>query len=310
MEGMRVIRLKRGDLFQSSAEAWVNTVNTQGVMGKGLAYEFKKRFPENHQFYQRACETGQLQVGKVLVFPTGQLHPQYIINFPTKQHWRGKSKLEYIREGLKDLAQAVRQYGIQSIAIPPLGCGQGGLRWEEVKPLIEQTFAALPDVEVHLYEPSTPTLEPVYAGMLHLVDAYSELSPALSEQELKLLAEIWLMQTEDASPPRARKDALTPSKLVDHMVRAPLLEKQFFGGTPVYGLKSADLREEAQRTLQASPEWRAHVERTLALLEGCDSLAALQALVNALKIYQDPVQRRYFPALWKQVREQLNPQSG
>lgn len=310
MEGTRVIRLKRGDLFQSDAEALVNTVNTQGVMGKGLAYEFKKRFPENHRRYEQACEEGQMQIGKMLVFRTGQLHPQYIINFPTKQHWRSKSKLEYIQEGLKDLAQVVQQYGIRSIAIPPLGCGQGGLRWEEVKPLIEQTFAALPDVEVHLYEPSTPTLEPVYAGLLRLVEVYSEISPALTEQELKLLAEVWLLQVGDALPQRSRKESLTPNKLAQHLARAPMLDKSFFGGTPVYGLKSADLRDETQRTLEAYPEWRERVERTLALLEGCDSLAALQTLVNALKIYQDPVQRRYFPVVWKHVHEQLRPQSG
>lgn len=307
---MRVIRLKRGDLFQSSADALVNTVNTQGIMGKGLAYEFKKRFPENHRFYEQACEAGQLQLGKMLVFRTGRLNPQYIINFPTKRHWRSKSKLEYIREGLQDLAQVVRQYGIRSIAIPPLGCGQGGLRWEEVRPLIEQTFASMPEVEVELYEPSTPTLEPVYAGLLRLVEVYSEVSPALTERELKLLAEIWLLQVEETTPKRRRKNALTPNKLAQHLIRAPLLDKQFFDGTPVYGLKSADLRDEAQRVLDAAPEWRERVERTLELLNGCDSLAALDALANALKIYQDPVQRRYFPGIWKQVHQRLSAQSG
>ncbi len=305
---MRVIRLKRGSLFESDAEAWVNTVNTEGVMGKGLAYEFKKRFPENHRFYEQACKAGEVQIGKMLVFPTGQLQPQYIINFPTKQRWRAKSKLEYIQAGLQDLAHVVKQYGIRSIAIPPLGCGQGGLRWEDVKSLIEQTFANMPEVEVDLYEPSTPTLEPVYAGLLRLVEAYSEISPALTEQELKLLAEVWLLQLgNDTAPKRARnrKGRLTPNKLAQHLMRAPLLDKAFFGRTPVYGLKSADLRDEAQRTLEAHPEWQERVDRTLALLEGCDNLAALQALVSALQIYRDPTLRRYFPEIWRQVRRHL-----
>jgi O-acetyl-ADP-ribose deacetylase (regulator of RNase III) len=309
MEGMRVIRLQRGDLFQSTAEAWVNTVNTQGVMGKGLAYEFKKRFPENYKFYQQACKQGQVQIGKMLVFPTQQLQPQYIINFPTKRQWRQKAKLEYIQQGLQDLVRVVQQYGIRSVAIPPLGCGQGGLRWEEVKPLIEQAFAALPEVEVQLFEPSTPTLEPLEAGMLRIVDAYSELSPALTEQELKLLAEVWLLHA-DASSKRKRSATLTPNHLVQQIIRTPLLDKQFLNGTPVYGLKSADLRAESQRAIESSPEWRERVERTLELLEGCDSLAALEALVNALRIYRDPVQRRYFPVMWKHVHERTQSKSG
>jgi len=311
---MRVIRIQRGDLFHSSAEALVNTVNTQGLMGKGLAYEFKKRFPENHKRYEEACKNGEVQIGKVLVVETGQLQPQFIINFPTKKHWRHKSKLEYIREGLEDLVRVVKERGIHSIAIPPLGCGQGGLRWEEVKSLIEQAFAGLPDVEVELYEPSTPALEPIYAGMLRLVEIYSEMSPALTEQELKALAEVWLMMVGNLLPesnppesgkPTKRRKGLTPNKLKEHLVRAPLLDKQFFGRIPVYGLKSADLRDEVQRVLESYPEWNARVEQTLKLLEGCDSLAALEALQHALEIYRNPVQRRYFPPLWKHVHEQL-----
>ncbi|GIV07149.1 MAG: hypothetical protein KatS3mg017_0351 [Fimbriimonadales bacterium] len=236
-----MIRLKRGDLFHSSAEALVNTVNTQGVMGKGLAYEFKKRFPESYERYQEACKNGEIQIGKVQVVLTGKLHPQYIINLPTKKSWRQKSKLEYIQAGLKDLLRVVQEHGIKSIAIPPLGCGQGGLRWEEVKSLIEQAFAELPDVEVELYEPSTPTLEPVYAGLLRIVEVYSEVSPALTEQELKALAEVWLMMAGNLLPestpsksgkPTKRKKELTPNKLKEHLVRAPLLDKQFFGRSP------------------------------------------------------------------------------
>ncbi|MDM7461274.1 MAG: macro domain-containing protein [bacterium] len=310
MEARRVIRLKQGDLFQSDAEAWVNTVNTQGVMGKGLAYEFKKRFPQNHRFYEEACKNGQMRIGKVLVFPTEQLTPQYIFNFPTKQHWRSKSKLEYIRDGLQDLAQAVRQYGVRSIAIPPLGCGQGGLRWDEVRALIEETFAQMPDVEVQLYEPSAPTVEPIYAGLLRLVDAYSEISPALTEQELKLLSELWLIQVGDIAPNDPKGRPLSPHKLTQDLIRAPMLRKDFFGRTPVYGVNSADLRDAVQRTLKTQDEWNQRVERTLALLDGCDSLAALQATVNALKIYSDPVQRRYFPDVWRHVGEQLKSNDG
>jgi len=305
-----MVRLQRGDLFQSQADALVNTVNTQGVMGKGLAYEFKKRFPENYRFYLQACQEGRARIGKMLVFPTGQLLPQYIINFPTKRHWREKSKLEYIQDGLRDLVQVVQQLGIRSIAIPPLGCGHGGLRWEEVKPLIEQTFAALPDVEVYLYEPSTPSLEPVYAGLLRLVDAYSEISPALTERELKLLAKVWLLQANSMLPQRTRKkERLTPNKLVQHLIRAPMLDKQFIRGTPVYGLKSDDLRNEIQRALGAQPEWSERVERALALLDGIASMNELEALIHALDIEQDTHLRHCFPTVWRRVQEQLQTQS-
>lgn len=314
MEGMRVVRIQRGDLFQSSAEALVNTVNTQGVMGKGLAYEFKKRFPESFDYYQEACKNGEIQIGKVQVIRTGKLHPQYIINFPTKKSWRQKSKLEYIQAGLEDLLRVVQEHEIKSIAIPPLGCGQGGLRWEEVKSLVEQAFAQLPDVEVELYEPSVPALEPVYAGLLRIVEVYSEVSPALTEQELKALAQVWLLLAGNLIPESnpstsgkrtKRRKGLTPNKLKEHMVRAPLLDKQFFGKVPVYGLRSADLRDEVQRTLESHPEWKARVEQTLNLLDGCDSLAALEALQHALEIYQDPMHRRYFVPIWRQVHELL-----
>jgi O-acetyl-ADP-ribose deacetylase (regulator of RNase III) len=144
-----------GDLLEANVEALVNTVNTVGVMGKGIALQFRQAFPENYKFYRKACEQGETVLGKMLVFKTEKLtNPRYIINFPTKQHWKGRSNIEDIRAGLDDLIEVVKSLSISSIALPPLGCGNGGLQWTEVRPLIESAFATLPDVKILLYAPN------------------------------------------------------------------------------------------------------------------------------------------------------------
>ncbi len=155
-----MIELARGDLLQADAEALVNTVNCVGVMGKGIALQFKSAYPENFKLYRRVCERGELRPGKMLVYDSGQFfNPRYIINFPTKQHWKGKSRLGYIDAGLDALVREIRDRGIGSIAIPALGCSNGGLDWADVRPRIEQAFASLPDVRVLLYEPQSQSGE-------------------------------------------------------------------------------------------------------------------------------------------------------
>jgi len=307
MEATRVIRFVQGNLLDSDAEALVNTVNMQGVMGKGIALEFKKRFPENYEFYRQACEQGQVQIGKMLVFTKpALLTPQYIINFPTKQHWRGKSKIEYIQRGLEDLVRVVQEYGIRSIALPPLGCGHGGLRWEQVKPLIERAFAALPDVEVQVYEPREPSLAPHEAFLLHLIAVYSEMSPAPTQEELELLAEIALLQHGDALLPSKPKRRGSPAKrLVKQLIDASLLEKDKMDKTPIFGVAPAQRREQARQVLEAHPDWQARVGQTLELIDGCDGLAALQAVSDVLRIRSNPIHCRYFAAAWRQYREQM-----
>jgi O-acetyl-ADP-ribose deacetylase (regulator of RNase III) len=150
-----VIRLMQGDLLQQGdVDAVVNTVNCVGVMGKGIALQFKSKWPANFTAYVAACSAGEVRPGRMLVHAVGERSkPHYIINFPTKKHWREASELEFIREGLIDLIAEVRRLKIGSIAIPPLGCGNGGLEWRDVRPLIEGAFAALPDVDVRLFEP-------------------------------------------------------------------------------------------------------------------------------------------------------------
>ncbi len=149
-----MIEFKTGDILAEDAEALVNTVNCVGIMGRGVALQFKQAFPENFKAYERACKLGQVEPGRMFVFSTEQLtHPRYIINFPTKRHWRGLSRIEDIDAGLDALAAEVRRRGIRSIAIPPLGAGLGGLKWAEVRSRIERTFLALPDIRVVVFEP-------------------------------------------------------------------------------------------------------------------------------------------------------------
>jgi O-acetyl-ADP-ribose deacetylase (regulator of RNase III) len=159
-----MIQRTRGDILAADAEALVNTVNCVGVMGRGIALQFRKAFPENYEAYKAVCDRKELQPGRMFVQALGQLtNPRYVINFPTKDHWKGKSRLKDIESGLVALVDEVRRLGIHSIAIPPLGCGLGGLDWLDVRPRIEQAFAALPEVEVMLYEPAGA---PVPAAMV------------------------------------------------------------------------------------------------------------------------------------------------
>lgn len=146
-----------GDIFNSSAQALVNPVNCVGVMGKGLALQFKQHYPMNYTFYRQACNQGRVRPGHMLVFELeafvpGQ-GPQYIINFPTKRHWRDASLLEDIHQGLDALAFELIQRRIQHVALPSIGCGLGGLAWSEVQPLLEDRLAQLTRVRVDVYSP-------------------------------------------------------------------------------------------------------------------------------------------------------------
>lgn len=150
-----MIEIVAGNLLDSPMKAHVNTVNTAGVMGKGLALQFRSAYLTMFQEYQRACHRGLVQVGTMHVFDRGPLfhRPRWIINFPTKRHWSQPSQLGYIREGLVDLVHQIRERSIPSIAVPALGCQNGGLAWKDVEPLIRTAFAPLEDVHVQLFQP-------------------------------------------------------------------------------------------------------------------------------------------------------------
>lgn len=150
-----MISYTEGNLLDAPVEALVNTVNTVGVMGKGIALMFKERFDRNFQLYAAACKAKQVKVGEMFVTETGEIEgPRWIINFPTKDHWKGDSRLEWVESGLVDLKRVLRLHGIRSVAIPPLGAGNGGLDWPTVKARIDASLRDLDDVEVVVYQPT------------------------------------------------------------------------------------------------------------------------------------------------------------
>jgi O-acetyl-ADP-ribose deacetylase (regulator of RNase III) len=150
-----MLTFMQGNLLESDADALVNTVNTEGVMGKGVALMFKEAFPENYKAYVEACKSGDVQLGRMFVTEPNRLDgPKWIINFPTKKHWRNPSKIEWIEEGLQDLRQVVVDKRIRSVALPPLGSGNGGLDWTDVRPRIVAALECLPEVTVIVYEPT------------------------------------------------------------------------------------------------------------------------------------------------------------
>lgn len=185
-----MISEESGNLLNAPADALVNTVNTVGVMGKGLALQFKQAYPANFRAYQAACRHGEVRLGRMFVYEPGVPgQPRYLVNFPTKGHWRDRSTLVDVREGLADLRRLVLDRAITSIAVPPLGCGNGGLDWRDVRPLIEEALGDLPGVRVLLYPPQDappPASMPVRtqrprmtagrAALLALLGEYAELS--------------------------------------------------------------------------------------------------------------------------------------
>ena len=144
-----MMRFTKGNLLDADVEAVINTVNTVGVMGKVIALMFKERFPDNFKLYAAACKAKEVKTGRMFVTAATELAgPRWIINFPTKEHWRSRTKVEWIEEGLKDLQAVIEEKEIRSIAVPPLGCGNGGLEWPVVRAIIEKALGDLDDVEV------------------------------------------------------------------------------------------------------------------------------------------------------------------
>lgn len=196
-----MITFTTGNLLESDAEALVNTVNTVGVMGKGIALMFKEHFPENFRAYASASKRGEIKVGSIFATERADITggPRWIINFPTKQHWRNPSREDWVRDGLEDLVRFIKENGIRSIALPPLGAGNGGLDWQRVRPLIEQALEPLDDVQIQVYEPTSryqnvakregkQQLTPARALVVELVRRYTVLGLECSLLEIQKLA--------------------------------------------------------------------------------------------------------------------------
>lgn len=201
-----MIRYARGNLLEAEVEALVNTVNTVGIMGKGIALMFKEAFPENFRLYAGACKRGEVELGRMFVTQRSALTgPRWIINFPTKKHWRDRTQLAWVRSGLEDLRRVLLEKQIRSLALPPLGCGNGGLDWAKVRPLIEQVLGDLASVEVLVFEPTdryqnvakrvgVETLTPARALIAELVRRYWILGIECSMLEIQKLA--WFLDRQ------------------------------------------------------------------------------------------------------------------
>lgn len=195
-----MIEYVKGNILQSNAEALVNTVNCVGVMGRGIALQFKNTYPDNFKVYKNACDRNDVVPGRMFIHQTGMLtNPKYIINFPTKRHWKGKSRIEDIESGLEALIDDIKELNITSIAIPPLGSGLGGLPWVQVRKLVQQKMNTLEGVQVIVYEPgdfqvqtkalNAPRMTASRAITIKLIDRYLQglMDPFVSLLEVQKL---------------------------------------------------------------------------------------------------------------------------
>lgn len=294
------VTITQGDLLrQDDVDAIVNTVNCVGVMGKGIALQFKNKWPANYSAYEAACKAKQVRPGTMFVFDSGGLvKPNYIINFPTKDHWRGKSRIEFIRDGLVDLVKQIKRLGIRSIAIPPLGCGNGGLEWEEVRPLIEQAFAVLPDVEVRLFKPagapdpksmevrtSRPKMTAGRAAILTVLDTYRSLEYGLSRIEVQKLAYFLQAAGENLSLTFVKNQYGPYSDQLRHALNR--MEGHFIRGlgdgvvdAEIEPLEGALAEAEQYLTASGHAALARHVERVANLIEGFQTPYGMELLAT------------------------------
>lgn len=290
-----------GDILRDDAEAVVNTVNCVGVMGRGIALQFKNQYPENFKAYARACKDDEVQPGRMFITETGELTgPKFIINFPTKRHWRGKSRMEDIDSGLNALVEEIVRLNIRSIAIPPLGSGLGGLNWVEVKQRIEKTFGDLKEVDVRIYEPAgapaaekmvnnreIPEMTPGRAALVELMDRYlgGLLDPFVTLLEVHKL--MYFMQ-EAGAPLRLKYEKANYgpyAKNLGHVLKrieGHLVSGYADGGDdPSKQLKLVPgAVDDAKRFLENDIETKSRFQRVSELVEGFESPFGLELLAT------------------------------
>ena len=296
-----MIEYKTGDLLAEDADALVNTVNCVGHMGAGIALQFKKAWPENFLAYAAACKNGEVQPGRMFVFETHELaSPRYIINFPTKRHWRGKSRLADIETGLEALVAEIRRLDVSSVAVPPLGAGLGGLQWKEVRKRIEERLGALPDLRVVVFEPDgtpehargrrtnrKPQMTPGRAALLALMDRYLAglLDPFVSLLEIHKLM-YFLQETGEPLRLTMAKGPYGPyAENLRHVLNA--IEGYYVTGYGAGGdapNKTLEFVpgavEQARSALAERPATRRRLERVADLVEGFESPFGLELLAT------------------------------
>ena len=292
-----MIKLVKGNILKADAEAIVNTVNCVGVMGKGIALQFKQAYPENFHAYKHACDTGTVRPGSVFVYPTGSmLNPKYIINFPTKTHWKGKSKIEHIEAGLQALVKEIKRRNIRSIAVPPLGCGNGRLQWDDVHQRIVGALSELHAVNTFLYAPrgapaadampvrtTKPEMTRARASLVNVIRQYGVPGYRLTLLEIQKLA--YFLQTA-GEPLRLRfvKHSYGPYADNLHFV-LQRLEGHFLRG---YGDRGRHAHihvlpgpaRQADLFLEDCPDAQSNLSRVNRLIEGFETPYGMELLAT------------------------------
>jgi O-acetyl-ADP-ribose deacetylase (regulator of RNase III) len=295
-----MIEFRIGNILDAEAEALVNTVNCVGIMGRGVALQFKKAFPSNFKAYAAACMRNEVQPGRMFVFERGRLEsPRYIINFPTKRHWRGASKMSDIEAGLVALVGEIKARGIRSIAVPPLGSGLGGLNWPNVRTAIQTALSGLEDVAITVFEPSgdrdhaalknreVPAMTPGRAALIGLMDRYISglLDPFITLLEVHKL--MYFMQ--EAGEPLKLKYVKAPygpyAENLRHVLNA--VEGHFVAGFADGGEKPGKeislvpgAVEDAKQFLADHPDTKSRLDRVAALVDGFETPFGLELLAT------------------------------
>jgi O-acetyl-ADP-ribose deacetylase (regulator of RNase III) len=293
-----VIEYTQGDILAAEAEALVNTVNCVGVMGRGIALHFKHAYPANFKAYAAACRRGEVKPGQMLVFETGRMAPRWIINFPTKRHWRGKSRIEDIQHGMDALVREIRARDIRSIAIPPLGSGLGGLSWQEVRPIIDRALAEVPELRAIVFEPGGGSPEPIAprapkmtAGRAALVGLIRRYLTGMMDTSISLLEIHKLMYflQEAGEPLRLRYAKALYGPYADnlrHVLQA--VNGHLIGGYTAGG-DAPDEQvtlmpgavERAEAFLASHPETEERFDRVSELVDGYETPFGLELLGTA-----------------------------
>jgi O-acetyl-ADP-ribose deacetylase (regulator of RNase III) len=329
-----MIEYRTGDILQADAEALVNTVNCVGIMGRGIALQFKERFPANFKAYAAACAREEVQPGRMFVFETSFLgNPKYIINFPTKRHWRGKSRIEDIEAGLEALAGEIRNRRIRSIAVPPLGSGLGGLDWPLVRAQIEAALGSLRDVHVLVFEPhesveSQPKQRPgkvpaMTAGRAALVGLMSRYLGGLMDPFVTLLEVHKLMyfMQESGEPLRLRYVQALYGPYAENLRHVLREIEGYFVSGYADGGDAPDKElvlvpgavEDAGRFLKDHPSTRARFDRVADLVEGFETPFGLELLstVHWTATHGDAAVGKDLVAgvyAWGERKKQFSPQ--
>ncbi len=296
-----MIRYTTGNLLDAKTQTLVNTVNTVGVMGKGIALQFKEAYPKNYQVYRRACKEGTFKTGQILaVEDRDAMGQKWILNFPTKAHWKSPSEYAYIEAGLQALREKIVELELYSVALPPLGCGNGGLDWEKVKPMIESQLSGL-DAEIVVYEPNDAIkmllqketsrqevkLTPARAMLLYCLFAFEDLGEQSSVFVANKLA-YFLQRSGEKLRLRFTQHYYGPySVQLDHVLYA-------LNGTYLRGLEQNKIgpfepiqlnyqRWEKVKTYvekELAPAQRQRLQNILRLIDGFESAFSLELLAT------------------------------